>query len=184
MNKLILASAMAGLVLAASCGNPGSSNDDTSTTTSTSETATEQPASTGSTASIPGLSDLPISNDLALEGDDLMKFDKELFRVKAGETVKLTFRNVGELPKESMGHNVVILKPGTDIAAFGAEAIKAVSNDYIPMTFRSSIVAHTALLGPGETDEIEFTLEEAGVYPFLCSFPGHYGVMQGKIVAE
>ncbi len=113
-----------------------------------------------------------------------MQFDKDLFRVKAGETIKLTFKNVGELPKESMGHNVVVLKPGTDGAAFGGEAIKAVDNEYIPITFASAIVAHTKLLGPGETDVIEFTIDQPGVYPYLCSFPGHYGIMKGQIVAE
>lgn len=180
MKKLILVSALAGVLVAAGCGNPNSSGD-SSSSASTTETPTETAAP--ATASIPGLSDLPIHNELVLEGNDLMQYDKELFRVKAGEKVTLTFKNVGELPKESMGHNVVVLKPGTDIAGFGGEAVKAVSTDYIPATFRSSIVAHTALLGPGEQDEIEFTLE-AGVYPFVCSFPGHYGVMQGKIVAE
>lgn len=182
MNKLILVSAMASLVLAASCGSPSGSSD--SSTTSTETSAADQVTTTTSAEPAPDVSGLEVSNELVLEGNDLMQFDKELFRVKAGETIKLTFKNVGELPKESMGHNVVILKPGTDVAAFGGEAVKAVSNDYIPMTFMSSIVAHTALLGPGETDEIEFTLDQAGVYPFVCSFPGHYGVMQGKIVAE
>ena len=88
------------------------------------------------------------------------------------------------MPKESMGHNVVVLTPGTDLAAFGGEAIKAADAEYIPATFGSSIVAHTKLLGPGDSDTIEFTFNEKGVYPFICSFPGHYGVMQGQIVAE
>src|SRR5690606_14822618 len=131
-----------------------------------------------------GLADVAVSNEISLEGNDLMQFNETLFRVKAGEPVKLTVKNVGEMPKESMGHNVVILQPGTDLPAFGGEAIKAADAEYIPATFASSIVAHTKLLGPGETDEIEFTLEEAGVYLFVCSFPGHYGVMNGKIVAE
>lgn len=163
----------------ASCGGGDGQSSDTSTTSDTSA-----PAAQTVNVDIPGLDEVEISNDLTLEGNDLMQFDKNLFRVKAGEPVKLTFNNVGELPKESMGHNVVVLKPGTDAAAFGGEAIKAVDNDYIPITFASAIIAHTKLLGPGETDVIEFTFDEAGVYPFLCSFPGHYGVMKGQIVAE
>lgn len=178
MNKLILIPAIASLALAVACGGASDSTD-----SSTSETPVTSTETTVSAADIPGLADIEINNDLVLEGNDLMQFDKNLLRVKAGETVKLTFKNVGELPKESMGHNVIVLKPGTDVNAFGGEAIKAVSTDYVPLTFQSSIVAHTKLLGPGETDVIEFTLEK-GVYPYLCSFPGHYGIMQGQIVAE
>lgn len=174
MKKSLLVPAISAVIALASCGG-GNQNQ-----TSEESTATTQPT----TVNIPGLDTVTLSNDLVLEGNDLMKFDKELFKVKAGEPVKMTFINVGELPKESMGHNVVILHPETDVHAFGGEAIKFMDNEYIPITFASSIIAHTKLLGPGETDVIEFTLPEPGVYPYLCSFPGHYGIMQGKIVAE
>jgi len=165
---------IAGAVFVAACGG-GNQKENTEETSTSTETV--------STVDIPGLDTVSVSNELELEGNDLMKYSKALFRVKAGETVKLTFKNVGEMPKESMGHNVVILQPDTDIPAFGGEAIKAADTDYIPITFASSIIAHTKLLGPGESDTIEFTLEK-GVYTYVCSFPGHYGVMQGKIVAE
>ncbi len=177
MKQFFLIPVVAGAVFVAACGGNQTNEQSTDTT----ETAAEQ---TAPAVNIPGLEDIAISNTLALEGNDLMQYDKTLFRVKAGESVTLTFKNVGEMPKESMGHNVVVLQPGTDLPAFGGEAIKAVDTEYIPVTFASSIIAHTKLLGPGETDAIEFTLDEKGVYPFVCSFPGHYGIMQGKIVAE
>ena len=180
MKKFFLIPAVAGAILAAACGG-NQSSEGSAESAGTTET-TEQPAAPA--VDIPGLADVAVSNEISLEGSDLMQFNATLFRVKAGEPIKLHFANVGEMPKESMGHNVVVVQPGTDLAAFGGEAIKAVDSEYIPVTFASSIVAHTKLLGPGETDEIEFTLDEAGVYPFLCSFPGHYGAMQGKIVAE
>ncbi len=178
MKKSFFVPALAGVFLLASCGGGDSQSSDSTSTETSSE-----PAAQSVSVDIPGLADLEVSNNLELEGNDLMQFNTNLFRVKAGETVTLTFKNVGELPKESMGHNVVILKPGTDGTAFGGEAIKAIDNDYIPITFASAIIAHTKLLGPGETDVIEFTLEP-GVYPYLCSFPGHYGIMKGQIVAE
>ena len=177
MKQFFLIPVVAGAVFAAACGG-NQTNEGSAETT---EATTEQQAPA---VNIPGLEDVAVSNEIALEGNDMMQYDKTLFRVKAGETIKLHFKNAGEMPKESMGHNVVILQPGTDLPAFGGEAIKAVDTEYIPVTFASSIIAHTHLLGPGETDDIEFTLDEKGVYPFVCSFPGHYGVMQGKIVAE
>jgi len=177
MKKLFVLPAIAIALTMAACGG----SDNKTTTTATEETsATEE---TASTETVPGVENLEISNTIAIEGNDQMKFDKELFRVKAGEPIELTLKNVGTLPKESMGHNLVVLKPGVDVATFGGEATSAADNDYIPKTSLTSIAAHTKLLGPGEQDKITFTLDK-GVYTFICSFPGHFGMMQGKIVAE
>ena len=176
MKKVFILPAVAIALSLAACGGA-----DNKTTTATTEQGTE----TESTAveTVPGIENIELSNTVSIEGNDQMKFDKELLRVKAGEPVELTLKNVGSLPKESMGHNFVVLKPGVDIPTFGSEAVAAVDNEYIPKSSLSSVVAHTKLLGPGEEDKITFTLEK-GVYPFLCSFPGHFGIMQGKIVAE
>jgi len=48
----------------------------------------------------------------------------------------------------------------------------------------SLMIAHTKMVGGGNTAELEFTIPQPGVYDFICSFPGHWGTMQGKIVAE
>src|SRR5690606_20446084 len=133
MKKFFLIPVVACAVLAAACGG-NQTNDESANTTETTEATTEQQAQA---ADIPGLADVAVSNEISLEGNDLMQFNETLFRVKAGEPVKLTFKNVGEMPKESMGHNVVILQPGTDLPAFGGEAIKAADAEYIPATFAS-----------------------------------------------
>ncbi|WP_437920894.1 plastocyanin/azurin family copper-binding protein [Sphingobacterium sp. LRF_L2] len=176
MKRLFVFPAIVIALSLAACG--GSENK--STSASTEETATSEPTAT---ETVPGIENVELSNTISVESNDQMKFDKELLRVKAGEPVELTLKNVGTLPKESMGHNLIVLKPGVDIATFAGEATGAADSDYIPKTSLSSIAAHTKLLGPGEEDKISFTLEK-GVYTFICSFPGHYGVMQGKIVAE
>jgi len=168
---------MATALSLAACGGSGNK----SATSGTEATSTKEEAPV--TETVPGIENVALSNTWTVEGNDQMRFDTELIRVKAGEPVELLFKNVGVLPKESMGHNLVVLKPGTDVATFGSEAVSAADNDYIPKTSMSSIIVHTKLLGPGEEDTITFTLEK-GVYPYLCSFPGHFGIMQGKIVAE
>ncbi|WP_033564794.1 plastocyanin/azurin family copper-binding protein [Sphingobacterium sp. SYP-B4668] len=175
MKKLFIIPALALAVAFASCGGESKKATTSENTAPTEETA---PVET-----VPGIENEAISNTISLEGNDQMKFSKDLFRVKAGEPVELNFKNAGEMPKEAMGHNVVILTPGTDLATFGGEAAGAAADEYIPKSSASSIIAHTKLLGPGETDKISFTLEK-GVYSFICSFPGHFGIMQGKIVAE
>jgi len=174
MKKAFIWPAVATALSLTACG--GSENK--SATSTTEETSATEPMET-----VPGIENVALSNSWTVEGNDQMRFDTELIRVKAGEPVELLFKNVGQLPKESMGHNLVVLKPGTDVATFGSEAVSAADNDYIPKTSLSSIVVYTKLLGPGEEDTITFTLEK-GVYPYLCSFPGHFGIMQGKIVAE
>ena len=174
MRKLILAPAAAVVLFLASCGGGTDTANESATS---SETNTEAAASNTANANLePAV--------FEIEGNDQMKFDKETFTVKAGQEIQVTLKNVGSLPKESMGHNFVVLAPGTDVAAFGGEAFKAKDADYIPATYASSIVAHTKLLGPGETDTITFTIDEAGEYEFVCSFPGHWGTMKGKIIVE
>lgn len=177
MNKLFFIPALAVVVSLAACGGNNTKSENSSQTT-TEETAPQTEIET-----VPGIENVAISNSWAVEGNDQMKFNTDLIRVKAGEPLELTFKNVGTMPKESMGHNLIILKPGVDLPTFGGEAAAAADNEYIPKSALSSIVAHTKLLGPGEEDKISVTLER-GVYDYICSFPGHYGVMHGKIVAE
>jgi azurin len=37
------------------------------------------------------------------------------------------------------------------------------------------------MLGGGQTDVITFEAPEPGVYDFICSFPGHSGMMRGTL---
>lgn len=122
-------------------------------------------------------------NVLELKGTDDMKFDKTEFTVEAGKEVTLTFTNAGVLPIETMGHNVVILEKGADVQAFANASVKEKENDYISDLYITDIIAHTKLLGPGESETIKFTLKEAGEYTFVCTFPGHWIAMKGTITA-
>lgn len=177
MKKLFFIPVLAAAVSLAACGG-----NNTKTEGST-ENKTEETISESTMETVPGIENVTISNNWTIEGNDQMKFDTELIRVKAGEPLEVTLKNVGKMPKESMGHNLVILKSGVDLPTFGGEAAAAADNEYIPKSALSSIIAHTKLLGPGEEDKISVTLEK-GVYSYICSFPGHYALMQGKIVAE
>lgn len=167
---------IAGVVSLAACGGGDESKkadqaaDQTKTETPTENTQTTAPAS-----------DVAV---LEITGNDLMKFDKTELRAKAGQKVKLTLHHSGKLAKEAMGHNIVILKSGTDVAAFAAKAIDAKATEYVPASEEANVIAHSKLIGGGESDTIEFTAPAAGSYPFLCSFPGHYGFMKGEFIVE
>lgn len=136
----------------------------------------DAPATTENTDAAPS----NVSNTVEVTANDQLKFSTIDINVKAGEPVKLTFKNLGTMPKESMGHNWVLLKEGTDLEAFVKEAVSA--PEHIPAN-DPNIIAHTKLLGPGESDTIEFTVP-AGSYTFICSFPGHYPSMMGILTAQ
>lgn len=115
-----------------------------------------------------------------------MRFSVATIEAKAGEELTIVFTNQGNLPKQAMGHNFVVLKPGTDLAAFGNAAVAAAANDYIPTdaAHAAQVVAHTKVLGPKESETLAVTFDSPGVYPFICSFPGHWALMKGTITVE
>ncbi len=122
-------------------------------------------------------------NEVVLTSNDLMQFNKAEIKVKAGKKVKLTLKHIGKLDKKIMGHNFVLLKKGVNISVFGSKAATFASNDYIPNDTQD-VIAHTKLIGAGETAVVEFDAPAPGEYDFLCSFPGHYAIMKGKFIVE
>ena len=121
-----------------------------------------------------------------ITADDKMRFNIESFAVPVGGPVKLKLVNLGKMPKATMGHNLVILEAGINVNTFATDAASSRDNDYIPLQYSEGIIAATKLLGPGESDTIEFTAPEAaGDYNFLCSFPAHiYAGMRGVMKVE
>ena len=118
---------------------------------------------------------------IVINSNDQMRFDTNQIKVKAGEKIKLTLNHTGNLAENVMGHNFVLLTTGTDVAKFATAAMSEKGNDYIPST---GVLAHTELIGGGESTTIEFTAPPKGTYDFICSFPGHYAMMKGKFVVE
>ena len=107
-----------------------------------------------------------------------LKFNTSTIQVKAGSKVKFTFNN-----NDDMLHNVLIVKPGTvdkvGQAAFemGLEAEKYA---YVPAL--PEVLHHTWILQPNSSETIFFTApSKEGKYTFVCTFPGHYTLMQGVL---
>jgi azurin len=122
-------------------------------------------------------------SEVYLSGSDQMKYNKNQITVTAGDEVVLTFEHVGKLPKETMGHNFVLLKKGTNVQEFGQEALEYKDNDYIPQD-SDVIIVHTEMLGGGQKTTITFQAPEKGYYDFICSFPGHVALMNGIFTVE
>ncbi|MFN4300198.1 MAG: plastocyanin/azurin family copper-binding protein [Thermaurantimonas sp.] len=126
--------------------------------------------------------EIPTMVEVVIEANDQMKYNLDRIDVKAGQKVKLTLKHVGQLPIESMGHNWVLLKQGTDVAEFATAAINHKDNGYIDPAKADQVIVKTDMIGGGQETTIEFDAPEKGIYDFICTFPGHYGMMKGKFV--
>ena len=123
---------------------------------------------------------------IELTGGDDMKFNVTAISAKPGETLHVVLKNVGTVPKIAMAHNFIALKTGVDAAKFAQDAMTARDTEYVPAARKADVLASTKLAGPGETVEVTFKAPaKAGVYPYLCSFPGHFAAgMKGELTVK
>jgi azurin len=113
-----------------------------------------------------------------VSGEDGLKFSIASFDVKPGAHVKLDFANVSD-----MLHNLVVVKPGTAIKV-GEQAMRmgleGAKLDYVPRT--DDVLFYTSMLEPEKSQTIYFVAPTTpGEYTYVCTFPGHYIVMQGTM---
>lgn len=107
-----------------------------------------------------------------------MIFDRKEFSVEAGAPVEILFENLDIMP-----HNLVITAPGKMAAVGMAGEAMATQPDadkhgYIPDM--PEVLHHTRLVYPGDNQTINFIAPETpGDYPFVCTFPGHWLIMNG-----
>jgi azurin len=108
-----------------------------------------------------------------------MKYDTTEFDVRPGQKVKVVLQNDDDMP-----HNLCFFQPGTDVVSAANKQMdkpeEALKRDWIPDDPR--MWAHTKPVQPKASETISFTAPaKAGVYPFVCTFPGHAAIMQGKM---
>ena len=179
--KFHLAATLALVLMMSSCNNQETTED---TTATENETTTEQTQTENTQTEETQATATSDTVRLEIHGNDQMEYNKDRLTVKAGQVVVLTLKHVGEMPENAMGHNWVLLKKGADKAAFAQDAVNAKENDYIPDGRTKDIIAHTEMLGGGESDQITFKAPDKGIYTYICSFPGHYVKMSGKFIVE
>jgi len=112
-----------------------------------------------------------------------MLFAPTEFSVRAGQPVKLVFKN-----PDLTQHNLVILLPGAleEIGLAANEMAKdpdSAKKGFLPKS--DKILHATKLLEPNTSDVLRFKAPATpGVYPFVCTFPGHWVIMNGKMVVK
>lgn len=192
MKKTIAFAAVASMLLFTACSKSSDSSETTTDANATEEHAghDHDAASEEATAEVAAEETENVASadntvlEITIKGGDDMKFDKTTLKATAGQTIKLTLVHSGKLPKASMGHNFVLLKNGVNETDFATKALAAKDTDYIPASASGDIIAHTDLVGGGESTTIEFTAPARGAYNFICTFPGHSALMKGKLMVQ
>ena len=108
-------------------------------------------------------------------GADL-SYDITEINAKAGTQFTLEYANESNMP-----HNVVFVNSEADINPVGIAALQALETEYIPMNMEESMFGWTELARPGETVYLTITVPEPGTYPYICTYPGHFTMMQGRL---
>jgi len=109
-----------------------------------------------------------------------MAYDTKELKVKAGSTVKVNLVNAGT--DETMLHNIVFVKQGAE-KEVAMEGIPLKEQNYFNAS-NANVIAGSAVSKPGGTVTVEFTAPEAGMYTYICSYPGHWQKMQGVLIVE
>lgn len=143
------------------------------------------------------LSSLALAADpckLELSGNDQMQFDKKELKVPAecaAKEITITLKHTGKLPKQAMGHNVVVHvdkdEVKNEVIAKGATAGLAANHVDPALVKDKKVLGFSPVIGGGETTELKLapkTLEAGKTYGYICSFPGHGALMNGKLVVE
>jgi len=109
---------------------------------------------------------------------DIMKYDKQLITVKAGTTVQIIIQN-----PDFMQHNFVLIKPRS-LDKVGAAADRlaqdpnGVKMQYVPKM--TEVLQATPLINTGGKYTLTFKVPVIpGDYPYVCTFPGHWRIMNG-----
>jgi azurin len=120
---------------------------------------------------------------VTIETGKNLSFATRSFRVRAGEGLELVLENPDVVP-----HNWVLVRPGSlrrvgELANRLIAAPEAVARHYVPET--PEVLVYTDIVPPRAAFTAWFRApEEPGRYPYLCTFPGHWMVMNGEMVVE
>jgi len=131
----------------------------------------------------PWLAKVEGARPVTIEAASNLAFTTPEVRATPGEKLALTFENPDVVP-----HNWVLTKPGslTAVGRLADELIadpEAVARHYVPTT--DDVIVYADITPPGGRQTISFVVpEQPGHYPFLCTFPGHWKLMNGRLIVE
>ena len=120
-----------------------------------------------------------------LTANDAMQFNLKTATVSAScPTVTIELAHTGKLAANVMGHNVVVTRTADMTAANPAGMKAGAASGYVAKG-DAKVIAATPVIGGGARTSVKIPgkkLAAGGDYSFFCSFPGHAGIMKGKLV--
>lgn len=138
-----------------------------------------KPAAKPAAAALPTKPEAPAVELRIASVGNTMKFDKATLTVKTGARVHLVFHSNSTL--DLMPHDWVLTKAGTEAAVALAGLNKGKEAGYVDPG--PDVLAYTPLATKTHnTVDVTFTAPAPGTYPYICTVPGHYVVMNGKLV--
>jgi azurin len=166
--KILSILTIASMLLLASCG--GAEKKEESKTADTVATASE--------SATPGIANITVKVTGNTMAD--MAYEPSSLTVKAGDKVTLTLENTNSM--EGMLHNWVLVKLGSGQEVATAAIAAGMDKNYVPEN--SNVIVASALAKPNETIKLEFVAPAAGSYNYVCTYPGHFPKMIGKLYVE
>ena len=129
-------------------------------------------------------SNLHAACSLELLSSDLLKFNKKAIKIDSTcSKFTIYFKHEGEMSVKTFGHNVVIVETKNfDKVKSKIDMKLGEESGYLPDM--SEIIAKTEIVGGGADTSVTIdatNLSKDSEYMFFCSFPGHYGAMQGPV---
>ena len=123
---------------------------------------------------------------IRMMGTDALKFSLPTITAKPGEMLTIVLRTMSVQPAHQLAHNFVLLKPTAKVDAYIMAAAMARQENYFPASQKVNVITATTMAAAGETAQVTFQApEQAGSYPYVCTFPGHYnGGMKGTLIVK
>lgn len=122
-----------------------------------------------------------------VEANDAMQFNTKNVDVpKTCKQFTVTLKHTGKLPKAAMGHDWVLSSAADEAGVIADGGSAGLANDYVKPG-DSRVIAHTKIIGGGETASTTFkvsALKPGQPYEFFCSFPGHAALMKGTVTLK
>ena len=123
---------------------------------------------------------------VTVDSTDQMSFNTKAIEIdKSCKTFTVELTHSGSLPKNVMGHNLVISKEA-DMQPIATDGLAAgIDKNYLK-DGDARVIAHTKIIGAKETDSLTIDVAKIadGGYGFFCSFPGHISMMKGTITVK
>jgi len=124
---------------------------------------------------------------ITLQTDDALRFAPSHISVPAAcKDFTVTLTHKGHLPPLAMSHNWVLTKK-SDLDGVARTGMLAGADAHHVDQKDKRVIAHTKLIGTGETTSVTFVVEQlkAGEqYVFLCTFAGHSPIMRGTLSVQ